>query len=615
MPTKGRVIAHPSQRRAEVGDQEAGTSWAEKMVGLPWVASRRWVFGLVIVLSLPTLGMGFMMDDYAQLALVESWYPSNAGVLDLYEFLDRLPYDPWWKHPELKVRMWRPLPSVLLRLDNLLFGSWAVGYHLQSLLWYFALLWVCSRLYQRWLGGGLAVLALLIFALDECHLLTAAWIANRHSMVAMVPALLGLSAHLRWREERWRPGLPLSLLGYGIGLMGGEMALGVMAYGVAYELLAAPRGRRLVAGLPLVLLGMAYALAYKAMDFGAAHSGFYLDPLGDPPAFVRAAAGHLPALLAAALAGLPSDLWFFVPRIRGGQIALGLLALVGVGWLLVLAWPSLARHERRMLRWMVGGALFSLLPVAAAQPFDRVLIVPMFGLAALIAVLARWLWHRRGRARWKRSTALLLVVFAGLHLATPIATRVVGQWLMDRQWTAVHQLAMELPIAPQAAPHSDVIVLSAPDIVLGGFLPLIYGFEHRLYFRSWQILSLAPFGHRLHRTGPRTLELEVLEGSLLTSPPERFHRDVGEPLLAGERIVTPHFVVEILSVDANGPTRVSFELDRALESPDLVFLAWQGQGMARLEMPAVGQSMMLPWHPGALGLLPAAIRFARHSDE
>ena len=95
-----------------------------------------------------------------------------------------------------------------------------------------------------WHRFGLAclALALLVFTLDSSHTWPVAWIANRNALVAAVPALLGLVAHLRWREQGWRPGLPLSMLGLGVGLLGGEAALGVFAYVGAYELVGARGG-------------------------------------------------------------------------------------------------------------------------------------------------------------------------------------------------------------------------------------------------------------------------------------------------------------------------------------------------------------------------------------
>jgi len=584
VPADGPAPPHPRPGEANPG------------AGKPPVTSRR-RRGLLLAavvgigLALPTLEMGFMMDDYAQLALVESWHPKNAGTFNLYSFLDELPIDPWWKHPELAVSMWRPLPSALLHLDHRLFGHRAVGYHLHSILWFAALLAACG----------------LLFAVDECHLLNVGWIANRHAMVTMVPALLGLLAHLRWREDGWRPGLPLSIAGWAVGLAGGEVALAVIGYAVAYELFAPPAATRRLAGvvpaglLPVGALGVGYVAVYKLAGFGAAHSGFYLDPTGDPAAFLLGAAGHLPAFFAAALAGLPSDLWFFVPALRPLQVAAGVLALMAFAWLLRRLWPGLGEAERRALRWLLPGALFALLPAAMTQPFDRVLIAPMVGVAALIGVVLAALLDR-WRAGSRRLAGVLALALLAVHLLLPAVGRLAGQHFMARQWRGLARMAERIPIDPASAARRDVVVLTAPDIIVAGFFPLMRAFHGQPPTRSWSVLSLAPHDHRLTRTGARTLELRIPEGRMLTSPAERFHRSAGDPLERGDRVRDELFEVEVLADDGRGPTRVAFRFDRPLDDPGLLFLGWTEDGLRPVTLPPRGETLELPRAPGSIAV-------------
>lgn len=563
---------------------------------------------LGMVLALPSLRVGFYLDDYAQLALLESWYPENADLFNLYSFLGTLPLDPWWKHPDFTVSMWRPLSSALLHLDNRLFGHQALGYHAHSILWFTGILAAIGLLFSKALSPRLAVLALLIFALDECHILNVGWIANRHAMVAMLPSLLGLYAHLRWREDDWGPGLPVSVLGYVLGLFGGEVALGVMAYAVAYELFAGPGGKarqRLLGLAPVFLVAGTYALWYKLMGFGAAHSGFYLDPTGEVHEFTRAAASHLPALLAGILLGLPSDLWFFAPDARPFQIVAGSVACLVFAWLLVSAWKDLDTAERRALRWLLPGAGFALLPAAVAQPFDRVLIAPMIGGAALIAVVLHHNWRRsRQRPAENRIGKVLAVCLAlllvGLHLILPPLNRLATYRFMEREWFRLEQLATRIPIDPPSTGARDVVLLTAPDIVIGGFLPLVYGFQGNPMFRSWSVLSLAPYDHVITRSGSRTLELSVVGGQMLASPPERFHRSSSDMMERGDVVETAAFEVEILETNALGPTRVAFRFKRELEDPSLRFLRWGDGVLQAVALPPVGESITVPLMRGPM---------------
>lgn len=575
---------------------------------IPWPKSALWLAVLAgVVVTLPSIDIGFFLDDYAQIALMESWYPLQADPLNLYSFLGDLPLeDPWWKHPDFKVSMWRPLASLLLRLDNILFGHHPLPYHLHSMLWYAAMLVACGLLFRRILPSRLAALALLIFAVDESHTLTAGWIANRYAMIALVPTLLAVVAHLRWREDGWRPGLPLSIAGYAVGLLAGEVALGVMAYVVAYELtgLLRSRDRRWSGLVPVCAVGLCYAVWYKIGGFGAAHSGFYLDPTGQPLEFLRGAAGHVPALLAGALLGLPADLWFFAPAMRGAQVVAGSAAIVAFAGLLAVSWTRLEEPTRRALTWLLPGAAFALVPAAVPQPFDRVLITPMIGIAVLLAALVEHLVRGARQATGgvaKRAPAAVgAFVLIAVHLILAPLGKLASQRFMATEWKDLPRLADRIPIETTADYRPHVVLLTAPDIVIGGFLTLMHGFRGHPPFASWVSLSLAPYDHLVRRSGARSLEVEVLDGELLSSPPERFHRPETDKMSAGETAATPLFEAEVLEVGERGPVRVEFRFDRDLDDPDLVFLAWGDGELERVRLPDIGGAVRVRHLPGPM---------------
>src|SRR5262249_7708484 len=140
---------------------------------------------------------------------------------------------PWWNDPLSKVDMFRPLSSLLFAADHALFPRDALVPHLHSLLWFAALLVAARSLYARIPNPLVAGLALLLFAVDDAHWQPLGWLSNRHGVVATAPVLFGIVAHVRFREEGFRPGLPLSLVGYAVGLLGGEAAAQAAAYLVA----------------------------------------------------------------------------------------------------------------------------------------------------------------------------------------------------------------------------------------------------------------------------------------------------------------------------------------------------------------------------------------------
>jgi len=117
-------------------------------------------------------------------------------------------------------------------------------------------------------------LALWIFAVAPAHMQPYGWIASRHMLVAGVPAMFGVLAHVRAREEGWRPGRWVAPLAVGVGLLGGEAALGGLALWIAYDL-AGPSTpgawrARLLAALPAVAVAAAYLALYTWFGGGTA---------------------------------------------------------------------------------------------------------------------------------------------------------------------------------------------------------------------------------------------------------------------------------------------------------------------------------------------------------
>lgn len=550
--------------------------------------------GVGMVLALPSLWLDFMPSDLIFLTLIEGWYPELGQPFNLYTSFLELPSTQWWASPTTRVTFFRPLASALLRLDHALFGRQALGYHVHSLVWLAALIAVCGLLYRR-LPRRVGVLALLLYVVDECLVMPGGLIGNRHALVAVVPALLGLLAHLRWREEGWRPGLPLSLAGFAVGLLGGEMALSVVALVVAYELFAVRAGeeglgRRLRGLLPVVLLAGGYFVAYKALGYGVTGCSAYLDPVGDPIASLRALAGHVPTLLATALVGYP-------PEVDPLAIALGLGAVVAVAVFLWRCRSGAAAWGE--VRWLLPGALMALVPAALARPDVRQLLVPMIGLAPLLAFGLDTAWQR-----WRRGWAgsvprrlgagAMVLVLVLVHFAGSLPARFV-QFFEGFMFNRFHDhVAAQVPLA--ASPR-QLILINSPGRHLIDYLPLAVDRHGERIAPSWHVLSEAPHPIRLSRTGARTLELEVVDGQMLASDGEHLFRSPREPLVAGDVLDDRIFRVEILRGNDRGPTRVAFHFDREIDDPSLVFLAWTDDGLGPAEPPARGESLTFEYYP------------------
>ncbi len=595
-----REIWERTQRRS---------SWWPFMVPLAMLVA--------VTLSLPSLESGFFLDDYMMIGLIEGWYGTDVPALNLYaSFLD-VPLAPWWTSPDAHVRFWRPLPSAVIRSSHYLFGHNAFFYHAQFLLLLAALVAVCGRLY-RGLSPRIGAVALLLFALDEAHAFTSGVICNAHAVISVIPALLGLVAYLRWRKEGWRPGQWLALLGFTVGLLGGETAFAVMAYPLAYELFGArgPRARRLRAIAPLALLAVVYLLFYKAMGYGPGQSIIYLNPFEQPVSeFLSGLATHLPLYLASLLAAVPMKL-LANPALRLPCLAAGAVAPV----VLFLVWRKLRtrlrKADREALRWLVPGALGSLMPVAFSLAYpERQLLVPAIGIAPLLASLVVLAWTSLTSARppsGERDTVRAMTrVAAAAGLALVLVPHLgVATWnRIDQQQTTarasdrleataatVARLIDEksCPLHREAAAHRhDLILLSESDFVTSYYTSAVYELRRGAGSISWSTLSGAPFEHRMTRSGPRTLTLEPIDGQMLHSPAELVVRWRAEAFAPGDTVSRESFTVEILATNELGPTRVAYHFERDLDDPTLVLVVRDETGWTRLDAPELGESVLL----------------------
>jgi hypothetical protein len=143
---------------------------------------------------------------------------------------------PWWTDPGVRLAFFRPLSGITHWID----WHWLDGktgwMHLHSFGWYAALLGALALTYRRFAPGATALLALLLYGIDDAHAPTVGWIANRSALLAVCFSVLAVGAHDAWRKNR---SLGLAWLGptlLGVGLLAGETGVAGAAYLLAYAL-------------------------------------------------------------------------------------------------------------------------------------------------------------------------------------------------------------------------------------------------------------------------------------------------------------------------------------------------------------------------------------------
>jgi hypothetical protein len=569
-----------------------------------------------VLLALSTLRIGFYADDYTFLAFLETPAPKHPSAFNLYDFshgradtgvlIARGPF-PWWTDPDLKLRFFRPISSALFWLDHAIFAHSPLGYHVHALLWYALFLAGVARLFRLIFEPPLLIWCSLLFALNAAHSEPVAWLASRHLLVACTPAVWGLVAHMSYRERGYRPGRWLAVLGLVVGLLGGEAALGLALYWMAYELSSPPRANApnsKIAGVaPPLAITLFYLLAYKIGDYGAAHNAAYFEPLSDPVGFLAASAQRIPIMSGELFLGVPSVL---ATVLRPAPfVAMGVLATALVAGLLWSIWSAVPQSNRRALGWLAAGALASLAMSVGGFPGSRLLLAPSIGGCAIVGTILSYGWSKLGMSTAlvvARRAALILLAVVHLILAPLIffnSTIMLTQ--LGAQTEQIDSSLNGVLPGPGSAPASppNVFVI-ASDPLAGMYVAASRAVRAPATMSGFTVLSMARATHDIRRTDERTLIIMTDRPMLRGSFEGVFCDPRRTPFAVGHRVALDDATVTVLSVEDGFPTSIEVRFAAPLEDERFRLLAWQGGKLLPLRV-SIGENAVIPWTPGPTG--------------
>lgn len=595
-----------------------------------------------------TLHTGFFLDDYAQLAMLEGFYPVPRHPLDLFNFSTGDPdevraliqsgYFPWWTHPELRLMLFRPLSSALIWFDHWAFGIDPIPYHLHSVLWWIALVSGLSVFLADHLPRPIAALAVAIFALDEGHATLLGWLANRNALVSGTFGVVALIAHFRWRRHlretgRVGPSWALSAGSYALALLAGEYALCLLGYVFAHELIAGrdePLRRRGLATLPLLVPGVVVVALHLGMGYGSYGSDLYVDPFAEWSSFASEIARRVPVFVSDLLLTIrgewwitgppiretvlrsgivPADLWKRLPQWQTAQVAIGVACIAALAVVLPRALRGEPSELRRTVAWTVAGTGLAFIPVAVALPTSRLMLLPLFGWAGVVAVLIHLAVGRAQRALAAGRRPPIASTVGGLALA--FLHLVLAPWhsihdaaLLAWGANGIQAAVLEARIDPERAADQRALILSTQDPQIAIYVCLMRRLHRVPTPRSCRVLSMAHSPHFVRRVDDDTLELKSVGGGMMTHLFERTFRTRELPLREGDIIQLEGLRIEIVQTVGDGVRTVRFHFDRPLEDEELVFLRSNPHGLDRFALPAPGESARLPPAPPPIGPRP-----------
>jgi hypothetical protein len=557
-------------------------------------------------------------DDLDQLAYLRGIRPNIIGArgpLDIYSFgaqtaeKFQAAQDAgtifWWISRTPPVRFFRPLSAALMKADSWALGVEPLGAHVHSLVWVIALAGLVALLFRRLLPAPAAVIAALFFATQARTAVGINWWCARHTLVGAALSVVALHMYLRWREDRFRPGLVISIASLTAALLASETGLQMAPYFVAYELLGSPakdirtRVRRVFTSPPVGVFVL-YLVIYRVLGFGSS-STHYTDPIRDTSRWLANVVLFAPRVAAEFLFNGQS-LRTLHPVLAKPSLNVESLVVLALFAVALAAWwrfssseptPS-ARAPRPTLTWLVVGAVLSMIPISFLPPITgdslrssvRVLVIPSVGVSAMLGTIVAFTASVRSR---DLPTFLKpLVAIAGLVAASQLVLGPRGVGVVTKPYRAF----LEAPAlsASQDAISPDTrraIVLWSPgvsDFSLWNRLALL---GQRPQLEVLWLLSNTTDACTVTRVDDRTLLMET-KGTLF---PVAWRSN--DPVKAGREFLLRGLRIEILEADKGAVKRARFDFDRSLDSTDFAFFVHPPSGMSPVVLPQPGASLRL----------------------
>jgi len=519
---------------------------------------------------------------------------------------------PWWTTEDWRVANWRPLDSFTHWLDYRLFPDYPPLMHLHNVLWFAAVIFLLASLYRQLMTPlWLASFAALLYTIDESNYFPAMWIANRNLILALFFCLLTLLLHHRWRRDNSAlAGIaaPFALL---LSLLSTEAGVATFAYLLAYALILerGSRIQRLVSLAPGLVVIVGWRLIYNTLGYGAAGSGFVIDPGREPLRYAWAVVERAPVLLSGQWGPTAAEMTYFFC-----DYAAGWYALAGGAFLIVLLFVlvPLLRRNRTALFWGVG-MLLCVLPICATLPMNRNLLfvaIGAFGLTAQFigGMLARESWLPASRF-WRVPAWILCVTLIVTHIGVAAAARARAPKMMSFAFKTFYSTINVNPSIDLK--DKTLVVVNAPNPLLFMGLPFLRAYWNEPIPRSVRLLAPGFAPLEITRTGEKTMLVTAQKGNLLSTDASRRdfklsfvyfynhfnslfrHEDL--PFRAGEKIELGDMSVEVTNIDTDGqPTQALFHFAASLDDPALCWLQWtwkkNGLGSySTFEVPGVGE--------------------------
>lgn len=604
---------------------------------LPLFSHKLFIFIIMVIavlLYLPSLFNGFHTDDYTHLLHFNQKVQKKMGIanrgiyknkLDLYSFsgkntnkndiLRNKGYLPWWTHRNMNLNFFRPLTSLTLAFDYTLWPDNPLIIHIHSLCWLLILLFLLFYVYRQLnMDTGLAGLACLFFILDDVNI-PVAFIANRHSIIAAVCAVSAFLCYIRYSGSRKIFFLIGSYVLFTASLFASEMGITICAFLFSYTLFIDKDTvrKKITKLIPFILIIIIWRILYIQAGYGVTDQILYVDPLNNPVGFIKALSIRFPILLLSGFFIPIADLLFISSPTA--HIFIAIIALCILILMFVIFFPFLKRSK--ILLFWITAVLFSIIPLCAGLPSNRLLGFAGIGIMGFIVIIIKQLCLIRNknelslfhRISFKLSVPVILIIFCLLNPLMIVSTPSLMQ-----QGKEIREKITDFGTDTTIADNTLFIVKHPAAS------PLIAGITERAF--SGKPL---PQFIRLLSSGMQPLAINRVDDNTLIIKPEggynplpagipdpatgkvnHFHPGIinlwtdtffynpDSPWKKGERIILSWTMIEVLDVTGNGRiSEIKLTCEKSLEDEKYIWITWDQvkNEYVRFTLPGIGEKM------------------------
>lgn len=561
------------------------------------------IAAVVLAAFAPSVQIPFFMDDYLHLSLIEEHLGDLRSISYNTFSTASIPAEtlrqnmPWWTDPSFRFHYFRPIASLSLVLDFILWGKDPRGYHYTSLVLH-CLCAVLVYLLAVRLGFSrrFAALGALVSGLHCNHIFMVSWICNRDSSLGslfFLASLLAYAGYLDLREMQGKKRWGLLALCFVLFLLGALSKESVVVEPAVLLMLLAVRtgrfGRGKTAGgrlssiapaivclAPFVVFSIAYSVWYAASGRGVSTGYLLVSGQNTLAENLAIAAKNLFLYLIA--------LFFYVPP----EFNRAALAWPWwIVWACVLALPAgivlwqRAAFRRTPYLWVfvVWVSAFLATPVAFI-PLGRLLTTSTLGYGLAVAALAEHLLAATRKRLWRVCSSAFAVFY---FVVVPFAFDVSSTSFLASRGDSVH-LCLERAIAKAREDlprNAEIFLLNVPEPASAYMAAVVHRFHSGDKETRISVLGNAPSPPLVERDGPASLRLR--------NDKSMIDLDVTLPLVPltqGARIEMPTFTVEVQRMQGKEPVEVLFDLEKPLESPEYAFIVFSEGQAKRVEFPA-----------------------------